>query len=52
VLVRWRLVGRANQAAWRATFVAAGLRVAGEFDEITVFEVPSQRREPARAYVE
>jgi hypothetical protein len=47
VLVRWRLVGRANQPAWRATFEAAGLRVAGEFDEMTVFEVPPGRRRGA-----
>jgi hypothetical protein len=47
VLVRWRLVGAARQPAWRATFDAAGLRVAGEFDEMTVFEVPASRRTPA-----
>jgi hypothetical protein len=44
VLVRWRLVGLRNQPAWRATFEAAGLRVAGEFEEMTVFEVPPERR--------
>jgi len=44
VLVRWRLVGRVNQPAWRTTFDAAGLRVAADFDEMTVFEVPPERR--------
>jgi hypothetical protein len=47
VLVRWRLVGAANRPAWYAAFDAAGLRVAGEFDEMTVFEVPAARRAPA-----
>jgi len=49
VLVRWRLVGAEDRPTWRATFDAAGLRVAGEFDEMTVFEVPSARRERAPA---
>ena len=44
VLVRWRLVGAANQPRWRATFEAAGLRIAGEFEEMTIFEVPPERR--------
>ena len=48
VLVNWRLVGRVNQPRWRETFAAAGLHVAADFDDMTIFEVPPERRTPTR----
>ncbi len=44
VLVRHRLLRPADVGAWRAAFEAAGLRVAAEFPESTIFEVPASRR--------
>jgi hypothetical protein len=51
--LRWVLVNRSglvetNWQAWQATFAGAGLRVAAEFPQATVFEVPAARREGAR----
>jgi hypothetical protein len=44
VLVRHRLLRPADVGVWRAAFEAAGLRVAAEFPESTIFEVPASRR--------
>jgi hypothetical protein len=44
VLVRHRLLKPAQVGEWRAAFEAAGLRVAAEFPEATVYEIPASRR--------
>lgn len=46
VLVRHPLLTAAQLVEWRAAFEAAGLRVAAEFPESTIFEVPAARRTP------
>jgi hypothetical protein len=46
VLVRHRLLKPGQIIEWRAAFQAAGLRVAAEFPESTIFEVPAERRTP------
>ena len=47
--LRWVVVNRNGVdphawPAWQATFANAGLRVAAEFPQSTVFEVPPERR--------
>jgi hypothetical protein len=49
VLVRRRLLPPAQLAEWRAAFERAGLRLAAEFPEAVIFEVPASRRTPAGA---
>lgn len=44
VLVNRRYIDDARWPAWSSAFAAAGLRVAAEFPQATVFEVPPERR--------